>query len=229
MIIAKLINILLLGYLVGSIPFGLLVSRMQSKVDIREYGSGKIGATNVLRTAGRKAAAMVLVGDVLKGALSVILAGLVFGDDLLIVGNVGTGTLVAQVVAALAAIAGHNWSIFLKFRGGGRGVATFFGGLMALCPPAALIGGEVFFVSAGITRYASFSSILGVVTVYVILIPLTIIYKFPLEYLAYALFGALVIIAMHRDNINRLVSGTERKIGQKADKAGSSRSPTTEV
>jgi glycerol-3-phosphate acyltransferase PlsY len=216
MIIAKFIYVIIMGYLVGSIPFGLIVSRFRSKVDIRQYGSGKIGATNVLRTSGRNAAAMVLVGDVLKGTLSVVLAGLVFGNDLLIVGNVGFGTLVAQVLAALAAIAGHNWSVFLKFKGG-RGVATYFGGMVALCPPAALIGGEVFFVSAGITRYASFSSILSVVTAYVILIPLIIVYKFPLEYIVYALFGGLVIIVMHKDNIFRLITGTERKIGQKAD------------
>jgi len=217
MIIAKLIYVILAGYIIGSIPFGLLVSRMQSRVDIRQFGSGKTGATNVLRTAGSKAAAMVLVGDVLKGVLAVLIAGLIFGNDLLVVGNVGLGTLVAQVVAALAAIVGHNWSIFLKFKGG-RGVATFFGGMIALCPPAALIGGEVFFVSAGLTRYASFGSILGVVTVYLILVPLTIIYKFPLEYSVYALIGGMVIIIMHKDNITRLVSGTERKIGQGADK-----------
>jgi acyl phosphate:glycerol-3-phosphate acyltransferase len=220
MIIAKIIFVIILGYLLGSIPFGVLVSRMQSR-DVRQFGSGKIGATNVLRTVGRKAAALVLVGDVLKGAVAVVLAGLVFGDDLLVIGNVGIGPLVVQVVAALAAIGGHNWSIFLKFKGG-RGVATFFGGLMALCPPAALIGGEVFFVSAGITRYASFGSILGVVTAYVILVPLTVVYKFPLEYLVYALIGCLLIIFMHKENINRLVSGTERKIGQKADASGSS-------
>jgi len=217
MIIAKLIYVILAGYIIGSIPFGLLVSRMQSRVDIRQFGSGKTGATNVLRTAGSKAAAMVLVGDVLKGVLAVLIAGLIFGNDLLVVGNVGLGTLVAQVVAALAAIVGHNWSIFLKFKGG-RGVATFFGGMIALCPPAALIGGEVFFVSAGLTRYASFGSILGVVTVYLILVPLTIIYKFPLEYSVYALIGGMGIIIMHKDNITRLVSGTERKIGQGADK-----------
>lgn len=228
MIIAKFIYVVIMGYLVGSIPFGLLVSRMQSKVDIRQVGSGKTGATNVLRSAGRKAAAMVLVGDVLKGTVSVVLAGLVFGNDLLVVGNIGIGTLVAQVVAALAAIAGHNWSIFLKFKGG-RGVSTFFGGLMALCPPAALIGGEVFFVSAGITRYASFGSILGVVTAYIILIPLTVLYKFPLEYLVYALIGGLLIIFMHKDNIIRLVSGTERKIGQKADQPGAASSHTEGV
>jgi acyl phosphate:glycerol-3-phosphate acyltransferase len=215
MIVAKFIYVIILGYIIGSIPIGLLVSRFQAKKDIRQYGSGKIGTTNVLRTAGTKAAAMVLVGDVLKGVLAVSLAGLIFGEGLLVIGNFGLGTLVAQVVAALAAIAGHNWSIFLKFKGG-RGVATFFGGMVALCPPAALIGGEVFFVTTGVTRYASIGSILGVVTVNIILVPLTIVYKFPLEYLVYALIGCLVIVVMHRDNINRLVAGTERKIGDKA-------------
>jgi acyl phosphate:glycerol-3-phosphate acyltransferase len=153
-----------------------------------------------------------------------VLAGLIFGNELLIIGNFGIGTLVAEVVAALAAIIGHNWSVFLKFKGG-RGVTTFFGGLAALCPPAALIGGEVFFVSVGITRYASFGSILGVITAYIILVPLTIIYKFPLEYLVYALIGGLMIIIMHKDNINRLFSGTERKIGQKAEKSGLAQKP----
>jgi glycerol-3-phosphate acyltransferase PlsY len=216
MVIAKIIFVVFSGYILGSIPFGLLVSKLQAKKDIRKFGSGKIGTTNVLRTAGRKAAALVLVGDLAKGILAVTIAGLLFGHDLLVIGTFGFGTLVAQVLAALAAIVGHNWSIFLKFKGG-RGVATFFGGLIALCPPAALIGGEVLLVSAGLTRYASFGSILGAITAYIFLVPLTIIYQFPLEYLGYALVGCLIIIYMHRDNINRLVAGTERKLGQKAE------------
>jgi glycerol-3-phosphate acyltransferase PlsY len=217
MIVAKFIYVILIGYLLGSIPFGVIVSRYQSKKDVRQFGSGKIGATNVLRTSGPKAAVMVLLGDLFKGIFSVIIAGFIFGNELLIIGNFGLGTLVAQVLAALAAVAGHNWSIFLKFKGG-RGVATFFGGLVALCPPAAVIGGEVFIVSAGLTKYASFGSILGTVAAYLVLVPLTIIYKFPIEYLGYALIGSLVIIFMHRDNIYRLVSGTERKIGQKGER-----------
>jgi acyl phosphate:glycerol-3-phosphate acyltransferase len=222
MIAAKFAYVIIIGYLLGSIPFGVLVSRLQGNLDIRKYGSGKSGATNVLRTVGRKAAAIVVVGDVMKGVLTVLFAGLIFGNDLLIVGNVGLGALVAQVVAGLASVAGHNWSIFLKFKGG-RGVATFFGGLVALCPPAALIGSEVLFVSAGLTRYVSFGSILGVVASYIILVPLTLVYKFPIEYLVYALVGSLVIIVMHRDNINRLIAGTERKIGQKAEKVDPTR------
>jgi len=175
-----------------------------------------MGTTNVLRTAGVKAAVFVLVGDLVKGILAVIFAGLIFGNDFLIVHNFGLGTLVAQVLAALAAVAGHNWSIFLKFKGG-RGVATFFGGLIALCPPAAIVGGEVLIVSAGFTRYMSLGSILGTIMVYVILAVLTVFYRFPVEYLIYSLIGGLVIIIMHRDNINRLLAGKERKLGQKAE------------
>jgi len=218
MILVKLLYVIMLGYMLGSIPFGLLVSKYLAKRDVRQYGSGKIGATNVLRTAGTKAAALVLVGDLMKGVLSVMAAGFIFGNDLLVVGNFGLGTLVAQVLAALAAVGGHNWSIFLGFKGG-RGVATFFGGLAALCPPAAMIGGEALIVSVGLTRYASFGSIVGTVVAYLMLVPLTIIYKFPIEYLVYALIGGLIIVIMHKDNILRLVSGTERKIGQKAERA----------
>jgi acyl phosphate:glycerol-3-phosphate acyltransferase len=217
LLIAKLIYVVLIGYLLGAIPWGVIVSRYKAKVDIRNFGSGKTGTTNVLRTAGRKAAALVLCLDLIKGSLAVLIAGFIFGDELLVVGDFGVGALVAQSVAALAAVAGHNWSIFLGFRGG-RGVATFFGGLAALCPPAAIVGGEVFFVSVGFTRYASLASILGAVSVYIILVPLTIMHGFPIEYLFYSLIGGLVIIVMHRDNINRLVAGTERKIGQKAQK-----------
>jgi acyl phosphate:glycerol-3-phosphate acyltransferase len=217
MIVAKFIYVILIGYILGSIPFGVIVTKLQAKKDIRQYGSGKSGATNVLRTAGRKAAVLVVIGDVMKGVLTVVFAGLIFGNDLLIVGNVALGTLVAQVIAGLASVAGHNWSVFLKFKGG-RGVATFFGGMIALCPPAALVGSEVLFLSAGLTRYASFGSILGVIASYIILIPLTLMNRFPLEYLVYAFIGGIVIIVMHRDNINRLIAGTERKIGQKADK-----------
>ena len=215
MIILQFIAVIVVGYLVGSIPSGVLVSKLISKVDIREYGSGKIGATNVLRTAGTKAAAFVLFLDILKGALAVVFAGLIVGRNYLVIGDdFGLGLLVAQVLAALAAIAGHNWSIFLGFKGG-RGVATFFGGLVALCPVAALFGGEVFIIGAGLTRFASLGSIAGVVGTYSILIPLTIFNGFPLEYLIYALIGTVVIVIMHRENITRLLSGKERRLGEK--------------
>jgi len=215
MIVLQFLAVIIIGYILGSIPSGLLVSKYFARVDIRKFGSGKTGATNVLRTAGKKAAFLVLLLDLLKGALAVVFAGLIVGRNYLVINDFGLGLLVAQVLAALASIAGHNWSIFLKFKGG-RGVATFFGGLVALCPVAALFGGEVFILGAGLTKFASFGSIAGVVGTYTVLIPLTVFHGFPLEYLIYALIGSVVIIAMHRENIGRLLSGRERKIGEKA-------------
>jgi len=224
MLIAKFVVVVLIGYLLGSIPFGVLIARRRVKVDVRQYGSGKIGATNVLRMAGRKAAVTVATLDVLKGVLAVVIAGLIVDRGYLVVGNFALGALVAEVMAALAAIAGHNWSVFLKFRGG-RGVATFFGGLVALCPPAAIFGGEVLIIGAGLTKFASIGSIAGAVGAYAILVPLTIMNGFPIEYLAYALIGTIAIIVMHRDNIARLVSGRERRLGDKAE-IGDSPLPT---
>ena len=216
MIIAKFVAVVILGYLLGSIPFGVLIGRRGAKVDVRQYGSGRTGATNVFRTAGGKAAALVACLDILKGVLAVVFAGLIVSGGYLIVGNIGLGTLVAQVLAALAAIVGHIWPVFLKFRGG-RGVATFLGGLIALCPPAAIFGGQIMIIGAGLTGYASLGSIAGVVSTYAILVPLHILNGFPVEYLAYALIGTVIVIIMHRSNIARLVSGKERKLGDKAE------------
>ena len=219
MIIAMFVGVVILGYLLGSIPFGLLISRRQAKVDVREYGSGKTGATNVLRTAGRKSALLVIVLDILKGVMAVVFAGLIVGSEYLAVGGIGFGSMVAQVLAALAAMVGHNWSVFLKFKGG-RGVATFFGGLVALCPPAAILGGEIAIIGAGLTQVASVGSIAGAVGSYAVLVPLTILGGFPVEYLFYALVGAIIILLMHRDNIARLLAGKERRLGEKAVKGG---------
>jgi len=216
MIVAQFFAVALLGYLLGSIPFGALIGKRVAGVDVTAYGSGTTGSTNVLRVAGKKAALLVVGLDLFKGALPVVLAGLIVGKNYLIVGDFGLGVLVAQCLAALAAMAGHNWSVFLKFRGG-KGVATFFGGLAALCPPVALFGGEIVLISAGLTRFASLGSIAGVLGICCILVPLTIINGFPIEYLAYALIGGVAIIVMHRDNIIRLLMGKERKLGEKAE------------
>jgi len=220
MIIAKFVGVVVLGYLLGSLPFGVWISRRRTGVDVRQYGSGKMGATNVLRTAGKKAAAGVAILDVSKGMLAVVFAWLIIGKSYLVVGDFALGALMAEVMAASAAIAGHIWPVFLKFRGG-RGVATFFGGLIALCPVAAIFGGEILIIGAGLTRFASLGSIAGVVGAYTILVPLTIMSGFPLEYLVYALIGVLAIIVMHRDNIARLLSGKERKLGERTEQIGS--------
>jgi len=227
MMLAKFAAVVIMGYLIGSIPIGYWLTRRQAKVDVTAYGSGKVGATNVLRTAGRKSAALVAGMDILKGVLAVVLAGLIVGRGYLVVGNFGFGTLVAQVLAALAAVVGHNWSVFLGFKGG-RGVATFFGGLVALCPIAAIVGGEIIVIGAGLTSYVSLASIAGVVGAYAVLVPLTIMNGFPLEYLFYTLVGSVIIIVMHRDNIGRLMTGKERKLGEKGEKRDSSASSPTE-
>ena len=217
MIVIQFLAVIILGYLLGSFPSGVLVTKYFSKMDLASYGSGKTGVTNVLRTAGKKAAAIVFLLDVLKGALAVLAAGLIVGRNYLVIGdNFAVGLLVAQGLAALAAIAGHNWSIFLRFKGG-RGVATSFGGLIALCPVAAIFGIEVFVIGVGLTKFASLGSIAGAVGTYSILIPLTVINGFPLEYLIYTLIATILIIVMHKDNIVRLITGKERKIGEKAE------------
>jgi len=214
MIVAKFTAVIILGYLIGSIPFGALVARLMGRGDVRAHGSGKIGTTNVLRVAGKKAALLVAVLDITKGAMAVVFAGLIIGRSYLVVGDFALGALVAQCVAALASMAGHNWPIFSKFRGG-RGVATFFGGLVALCPAAAIFGGELLILGAGLTRFASLGSIAGVIGAYTILVPLTVFNGFPIEYLVYALIGTIAIILMHRDNISRLLTGKERRLGEK--------------
>lgn len=218
MIIAEYVAAMIVGYLLGSIPFGLWIAKRAARVDVREYGSGSTGTTNVLRTAGMKAAALVVVGDVLKGVLAVIFAWLIVGNSYLVVGSFGLGAPLGQVLAALAAVAGHNWSVFLRFQGG-RGVATFFGGLIALLPMAALLGGEILIIIAVTTGFVSLGSIVGVVGTYAVLVPLTVLSGFPIEYLLYALVGTIVIIVLHRGNIARLLSGTERRLGQRAKKA----------
>lgn len=214
MLIAKFVLVALIGYLLGSIPFGLIVSKRRAKIDIRQYGSGKTGGTNVLRTLGRKAFLTVVFLDISKGALAVVFAGLIVSQEFMIVGNSGLGPLFARVIAALAAMAGHIWPVFLKFKGG-RGVATFLGGLIALCPVAGLFSGEALIIGAGLSGFASLGSIIGVVGAYTILVPLTIIYGFPIEYLGYVMIGTLLILFVHRGNIKRLLAGKERKLNQK--------------
>ncbi len=206
---------LVIGYLMGSIPVGVIVSRLTAKVDVRDYGSGKTGMTNVLRTAGRKAAVIVVAGDLAKGALPVFIAGWMIGIGYEQLGNLGFGAEVGKVLAALGAVVGHNWSVFLGFKGG-RGVATYFGGLAAMVPAVAFLGAEILLLSAFSTRFMSLGSIAGVVGSYAIIIPLTFLNASPIEYLVYSILGVVIIVAMHRGNIARLLAGKERRLGERA-------------
>lgn len=215
MIIVKIVAAVVLAYLLGSILFSLLVSRHWGTADIREHGSGKTGATNVLRTVGKKAAAVAAGLDLAKGALAVVLAGLIIGDDSVLMAGYNLDCVSVQVGAGLAAVAGHIWPAFYKFRGG-RGVATFFGGLLVISPVAGILGGEALIIVVALTRFASLGSIVAVVVIYATLVALHIANGFPLEYLFYALIGGITIIVVHRDNIGRLLQGTERRLGEKS-------------
>lgn len=215
MFVTEFLLVLIASYLIGSIPIGYLIARRKAKIDITTHGSGRTGATNVLRTLGRKMAALVAFMDMLKGVAAVWLAGVVIGHEFVLIGDYHLGLLMVQVMAALAAVAGHIFPIFNHFRGG-RGVATFFGGFIALYPLAAIFGGEVFIISLGLTGFASLGSIAGVTGAYAIMIPLSLMSGLPVEYLIYAMVGAVIIIIMHRDNIQRLIAGKERKISEKA-------------
>ena len=201
----------LIGYLCGSIPCGVLISKRFAKKDVREVGSGKIGMTNVLRAAGKKAAAVSLVLDILKGTLAVVLVGLLFRDKADTVAAIFTMNESAKVLAALAAIAGHNWSVFLKFKGG-RGVATYMGAMAALYWPAALLGGILIFVVGLRTKYMSLGSLIGAVAAFFLLMAFYVLKidflrpsAMPFEYVVYAVIGVLFIWVRHRDNILRLL------------------------
>jgi glycerol-3-phosphate acyltransferase PlsY len=214
MAVFKLFLAVIIGYLFGSIPFGLIVSKLKAQVDIRDYGSGRTGGTNVLRTFGRKAFVIVAAGDLLKAAIAVLIAGWIMGNHHFTIWQITIGAPAARAVAGICAIIGHIFPIFARFKGG-RGVATFIGGLAAICPVAALFGGEVLLIGASLSGFASLGSLISVVCAYIIMIPLTIIYGVPSEYLIYVLVGAVIIAIAHRDNIKRLLTGKERKLNQK--------------
>jgi glycerol-3-phosphate acyltransferase PlsY len=197
--------ILVIAYLLGSIPFGYLLVRAVAGADVRETGSGGTGATNVSRRAGKLAGVVTLVLDAVKGALAVILA------RLFLTGDFGINWWVAACV--VLAIAGHCFPVWLGFRGG-KGVATGVGAFLALSPLSVACAGLVFIVIVWATRYISLGSIIAAAV-----LPLSIwilsSYLKPAQsfapLLAAALAGAAIIIFMHRANIGRLLSGTESK------------------
>jgi glycerol-3-phosphate acyltransferase PlsY len=185
-----------LGYLLGSIPFGLILTRLSGGPDVRTIGSGNIGATNVLRTGRKGLAAATLLCDIFKGTIAVLLAAHFAGPE-------------AALAAALGAFLGHVFPVWLKFRGG-KGVATYIGVLMGLYWPAALICIAIWLLAAAAFRYSSLAALIASA-----LTPLTLwLLGQPAMAALFLLLSALLWV-MHRANIARLMAGTEGKIGAK--------------
>ena len=216
-LIVKYLIIVIIAYLLGAIPFGLMISRRMAHVDIREHGSGNIGATNVFRTLGARLGLITAMLDLSKAALAVLLAMSIIGNEVLMVDGHDIHLQLAQILAAISAMVGHNWSVYIKFRGG-KGVACFIGGLMVINWVAALIGLAAGIIIALTTRYVSLASMLAAVCVLLTLIALALLAVSAPVYIAYGLLAAGLIVFQHRSNIMRLQSGTELKLGDKGAK-----------
>jgi acyl phosphate:glycerol-3-phosphate acyltransferase len=193
------------GYILGSIPTGLLAGWAYG-VDVRRVGSGNIGTANVLRAAGKWAAFFTLFGDMLKGLIPVVLARLITAD----------GWTIAAV--ALAAVVGHCFPVFLRFRGG-KGVATGAGTSIGLAPVVGLALFALWWAVVLVSRYTS----LGAMAVMVLSPVAFLLTGQPLPYILYTIAGGVLVLWLHRENARALLTGTERKIGQKAGKKGEAR------
>ena len=187
-----------LSYLLGSVPFGIVITRALGLGDLRQIGSGNIGATNVLRTGNKGAAAATLVLDAAKGGIAVLVARAMAGED-------------AAQVAALASFLGHLFPVWLGFRGG-KGVATFLGTLLALAWPVGLAACATWLATAAISRISSLSALVATASA-----PLWLILFGRPEMAALALLLAALVWFRHSANIARLRAGTEPKIGRKKD------------
>jgi glycerol-3-phosphate acyltransferase PlsY len=202
-----------IAYLLGSIPTGYIAVKLLKGIDIREVGSGSTGATNVLRTLGKGAGAFVLAVDCLKGVIAIALVYLLFGYVDIIPSTLNPQLWQPWVVtlAGLAAVLGHSKSIFLGFTGG-KSVATSLGILLTMNWQVGLAAAAVFAVFVAISRIVSLSSISAAISVSIFMVLL----HQPLPYILFALVAGLYVILRHRSNIERLLEGTEPKLGQKS-------------
>jgi acyl phosphate:glycerol-3-phosphate acyltransferase len=186
-----------IGYLLGSIPFGLVLTKLAGTADLRSIGSGNIGATNVLRTGHKGLAAATLLLDMLKGTAAVIIAGYLGGPN-------------AAMLAALGAFLGHLFPVWLGFRGG-KGVAVYIGVLLGLFWPAAIMFCAIWLATAFASRYSSLSALVASFVT-----PLFLWFFGQPALASLAVVLTLLLFYMHRENIKRLQAGTEGRIGQKA-------------
>jgi glycerol-3-phosphate acyltransferase PlsY len=190
------------GYVLGSVPTGILVGRAWG-VDIRQVGSGNIGMANVLRSVGKKAAAVTMLGDMLKGLVPVVAAHLITGNE----------WVVAAV--ALAAVVGHCWPVFLRFKGG-KGVATGAGTSIGLVPVVGLALFAFWWAVVLVSKYTS----LGAIAVMLVSPVVFLLSGQPAPYVLYTVIGGALVLWRHRENARALVRGTERKIGEDAEEGG---------
>jgi acyl phosphate:glycerol-3-phosphate acyltransferase len=195
-----------LGYLIGAIPFGILIGRAAGGVDLRQHGSGRIGATNALRTLGLPAAGLVFLMDIGKGMLAVLLVRWLYQA-----GPPASPDWVAAG-AGLAAVVGHVRSIFIGLSGG-RGVATFTGAMLVLAPWVVAILAPVFGVVVWRWRYVSLGSIIVALLAPLLAAVLAFVGQSSVAVVAFAAAAAAIVVAAHADNIARLRTGTERRIG----------------
>jgi len=211
MIIGKFVIVAIVAYLLGAIPFALIVSKKLAGVDITKHGSGNIGGTNVYRVLGRKAGAIAIILDLAKAFTAVMAAKYIIGDSVLMVAEMPITWQWGQALAALMVMLGHNWSVYIKFKGG-KGVATYFGSWFAMWPPAALFAAVILVLTLLRSRYMSLGSLLSAAGVLILFIVLTVGYDFPVVYLVYSMIAAALIFYQHRANIDRLGSGTEMRL-----------------
>ena len=198
------ITIIIISYLLGNISTSYIVAKRLAGVDIRTQGSGNAGSTNVLRTLGKKAGALTFVGDVLKGFLAVLIARLMaYGMNM--------DQSICAYLAVVAVVLGHNYPIFLGFKGG-KGVATSLGSMLGMNPLIALTCLGFFIIIVAITKYVSLGSILGIG-----LSPIIMIINHNAKGILVTLFLTISVAITHKENIKRLLNGTERKIGEKKD------------
>ncbi len=194
--------IIITAYLLGNISTSYIVAKRLAGVDIRTQGSGNAGSTNVLRTLGKKAGALTFIGDVLKGLIAVLIARLIaYGVNL--------DDTTCAYIAVVAVVLGHNYPVFLGFKGG-KGVATSLGSMLGMNPLVALLCLGFFIIIVAITKYVSLGSMLGIG-----LSPVIMMINHNTKGVLVTLFLTISVAITHKENIKRLLNGTERKLGQK--------------
>lgn len=212
----NLVIIAILSYLIGSIPTSILIARGVKGIDIRKHGSGNAGGTNVFRVLGWKYGVLTIFLDALKGAVAVILvARLYFGDFPFSNATPFDDFTLVQIIAGIAAVIGHIWTIFAEFKGG-KGIATSLGFLIAIITVDMLLALAVFFIVVTVSRYVSLGSIVAAISVPLILIVRENIFNVNITgyhtILPFAILLALLVLYTHRANIDRLLKGSESRI-----------------